>query len=471
MASTPTNESGPRYHTKRFKGKGLGLVAARDLPSGTRIISESPILRTDRNQWGKNIDSLNEAIAKKVDEFNKAEQKAFFSLHNNVPHNEKFKYYNICKTNALPLEPGSGNYGVFIKASRMNHSCRPNCHNSWDPNQDKLHIHVMTDVKQGDELTLTYLKGFQPSAERKEILQSKFHFKCTCGLCSLKQADLEKMDGSLSQLSKLEKTVDSEFDDCKTPSKASDNLWRLCKMVKLCIAEQILGFHFYRLTLRASELVYIHGDAARARAFAKRAHDIALTCEGWNSVSAAKAMEVMRDPARVWPPSLTSEWETGRYHIPLGLTRTQYEDWLWRAESFLVPSIADRHALVANLRSTEYFPSYQQLPKEGHSDPAFYGSDNAVSPSSKHWCLLAQIEGVQDTAERVNIEVKDRFGNRCLVALFYDHSLYPENLTPGKVLVPGETLAVLYAQIHETKIIYVDSSYRFKVSTSRTHGP
>lgn len=65
--------------------------------------------------------------------------------------------------------------------SFVNHSCHPNCVVVF--NGTRLLIHATENIKQGDELTISYTELLCPSYQRKEDLKSRYMFDCKCTKC------------------------------------------------------------------------------------------------------------------------------------------------------------------------------------------------------------------------------------------------------------------------------------------------
>lgn len=157
------------YDIRESPGKGLGSFATRDIPRGTRILSERPLLSIDKHPYL--ISDLEAAFAK----LSQSDQKKFFGLHSN--HGQDPKYYpsetypsiparekrriqeqhearigkeksllSIFQTNCM--EKGEG-AGVFYEAARFNHSCMPNAHFAWNADIGMETIHTTKDVEAG----------------------------------------------------------------------------------------------------------------------------------------------------------------------------------------------------------------------------------------------------------------------------------------------------------------------------------
>lgn len=91
------------------------------------------------------------------------------------------------------------------------------------------------------------------------------------------------------------------------------------------------------------------------------------------------------------------------------------------------------------------FLTFDELPHDDDIDLRFYRTSNGFCYSPRrHWCLLAEIMSVE-TFMRLRLIVRDRDGTQFQIAVHTDDrgSEYPTNM-----LVPGHTVAILYAHQH-----------------------
>ncbi|THV47247.1 hypothetical protein BGAL_0325g00120 [Botrytis galanthina] len=127
----------PRYALQDVPGKGKGLVATQDIPKGTRIIEEKPIMtRPKRAPPGFSLRGQFNAL-------NNEQRQAFLSLKNVHPYkNADEQHFGIFKTNGLPMESDDEG-GLFIETCRINHACDNNASSNWNTNIKKHTIHAL----------------------------------------------------------------------------------------------------------------------------------------------------------------------------------------------------------------------------------------------------------------------------------------------------------------------------------------
>ena len=73
--------------------------------------------------------------------------------------------------------------GIFLQASRLNHSCMPNCTYSWNKNLKHHRVHAVRDIAVGEELTISYVWILLDCAIRVKELMHGYGFVCDCPAC------------------------------------------------------------------------------------------------------------------------------------------------------------------------------------------------------------------------------------------------------------------------------------------------
>lgn len=71
--------------------------------------------------------------------------------------------------------------GLYLKASKMNHSCCANASQSFTGQQ--LNIHSIRNIRAGEEVTISYIDVGQPTFVRRHELFGSYHFWCNCVNC------------------------------------------------------------------------------------------------------------------------------------------------------------------------------------------------------------------------------------------------------------------------------------------------
>lgn len=95
------------------------------------------------------------------------------------------RFYGILKSNSYKMrqkDDGEVFGAQLIEIhSRINHSCDPNCVSSHDGND--VFLIALREIKQDEEITVSYTDSSKPRAARKEYLKENLFFDCKCSLC------------------------------------------------------------------------------------------------------------------------------------------------------------------------------------------------------------------------------------------------------------------------------------------------
>ena len=167
------------YDIVPIKGKGLGMIACKDIKRGELIHMEAPLIRISRNE--ESVKML-----KQFDNLSETQKRECRALHNCKP--EINEVVGIFWTNAIPLkntEEDFGESGLLLTASRINHSCRPNTYQSWDDKTGMAFIFAIRDIAVGQEITSFYMREIECFQNRQLHLQELLDFTCRCEVCSL----------------------------------------------------------------------------------------------------------------------------------------------------------------------------------------------------------------------------------------------------------------------------------------------
>lgn len=118
-------------------------------------------------------------------------------------HIEEFVTFTmVIRFNSVELQPpaddGTGpgtNYGhgLFEKACKMNHSCKPNC--VWFTTQDgtSKEVRAISTIEEGQELTIDYVGNvLDPTPRRRDELLATKGFLCECDRCAARHDDTRR---------------------------------------------------------------------------------------------------------------------------------------------------------------------------------------------------------------------------------------------------------------------------------------
>lgn len=314
------------YIVEDVPGKGKGLVATRDIPKGTKIIAEKPIVTVEQSV--ASIQQLEDHIHQQVSSLKKDQVQGFMSMTDAFPHSNSEKTpFGICRTNALPM-PERDAVGIFPQACRINHACDPNAQNYWNDYSGQLTIHAIKDIQRGEEVTICYLQSFSNRRTRQAELQRGFDFTCSCSLCSLSLQERKKSDSKLDKICVMDGIIDSA-----SPTDLVSCAERLLRLVDRQVqlwkhpAPNNIGLaRAYRDAIR---IAAANSDAARVRIFADRLEPLYLTAMGDDGPDRIWCIMLLSDPTIHDDWGLSTNWRTTLMDVPV-LDEGKFEDWLWR---------------------------------------------------------------------------------------------------------------------------------------------
>jgi hypothetical protein len=306
-------------------GKGKGLFATRDLIPGTLLLRDPPLITTD---CILSMESAEKDIGRALKKLPVDSRRAYLALHNNFP-GAKHILQNIIRSNGYPLGPNSDSGGIFLYLSRFNHSCRPNAKHSWNEKLGVYTVYTLRPVQQGEELTLSYLKG-GVSSERQQELKEHFMFTCSCEVCSLPADQLKASDARLLRAASLDRTIGNWDSARDSPAKVLANGRKLLSIYR---EEQILDDRLANLYWDVFQVVIMHGDEARASEFARMYCQLKTLSEGPDSGNLEDVLPFVSDPKSQRNYGELMDWKSDVEDVPRGLDEEAFEKWLWREDA------------------------------------------------------------------------------------------------------------------------------------------
>ena len=252
------------YEVKHIEGKGLGLVAIKNISKGSLILKETPQMPRIKGVEAPNpkvegsIEAQEKALQiwiKKLvslfNEMNLADQEEYMKLHNNfgdgnlfwirminTVENDQKKADKILKIIGIYCGNNFRN-GLSIKISRLNHSCKPNAVNSSAVNSEFNEVWAIRNIKAGQEITISYkegdgLFGLWTTQNRQEILLQTWRFACICEFCQESYDDEQTtIQSEIQELIKEVEILQPETPEkCKKMINTYKKLYKFGKMMK-----------------------------------------------------------------------------------------------------------------------------------------------------------------------------------------------------------------------------------------------
>ena len=112
---------------------------------------------------------------------------------------------------------------LYPVTSLLNHSCDPNCIQTFVGNQ--IVVKVTRQIKANEELTISYgpMHNKMRSEQRQQCLKDQYHFTCSCAKC--KEGPLENEFMSFKCQSCAEAIKDLDSGTCQSCQKTFDKEW------------------------------------------------------------------------------------------------------------------------------------------------------------------------------------------------------------------------------------------------------
>ncbi|KAF2018542.1 SET domain-containing protein [Aaosphaeria arxii CBS 175.79] len=276
------------WHVQEMSGKGMGMVAKRNLKFKDRITGYTPAL-----------------LAHVEDELSTLERERFFRLAvNQLPDamrdmylrlatvygDPRVRVQDIVKANTFQLDIGGQNHlAVFPETSRLNHACAPNAQYYLEPTLLTHIVHATRPIQQGEEITIAYTSPVDFTKVRQQNLQNGFHFTCTCSRCS----DQARSDATLKQIQDLQERLN----DWSASSTASPKTAE--KLLQIYRQEGLEGF--LTIPYGFAALAYnAVGDTKKAIKYANLAKELTLMKDGMWSANLGMYEDILKDARAHW---------------------------------------------------------------------------------------------------------------------------------------------------------------------------
>ena len=161
------------WEVRKSPGKGLGMFARKHIPRGTRILADECLFNLPAPK------ALLIDIERTYDHLSESQQKAYRTLV--CPDRPgRSPVVRIWEANCFRMGRGGG---IFLRASRINHSCTPNANFAWNASIKRETVHAMIDIPANEEITISYCMPHTDIYHRQKRLE-QYGFDCTCTPCS-----------------------------------------------------------------------------------------------------------------------------------------------------------------------------------------------------------------------------------------------------------------------------------------------
>ena len=179
---------------------GIGIKAIMNIPAGTPIISEQELFSVAGN-------------ARIL--VGQSRMAGFRSLSKPYPNSSPQQRF---EANSFAMD--GSNKGIFVQASRFNHSCVPNAHYSWNMRTQRLTIHAIIDIPADAEIFINYcaMHYLKTTKERDRQLRM-YNFHCKCPACKSGTDFQTASEARRSKMCSLKAELDRSKDATQLPKR------------------------------------------------------------------------------------------------------------------------------------------------------------------------------------------------------------------------------------------------------------
>jgi len=157
--------------------------------------------------WRRGELAMPEELREQYDQLSSEQQEQLKGL-SDCSSGEK-TMMGILRTNGFSRGASASSSTLLVcpVLARLNHSCSPNCQQSWDEESGKEKLYAMTKIQPGQELCITYCDLREPREKRREVLRAKYGFLCSCPACSVDHVDVETSDARRVEVARLQENL------------------------------------------------------------------------------------------------------------------------------------------------------------------------------------------------------------------------------------------------------------------------
>lgn len=204
----PQSEAGPMTTLNDLPDRGTGTVATRLIPAGTLILKEDAIMAVrDLPETPISLEFTLALVSAYVKLPIAARQKVMGLFAWTCEYRQDairgylasgsgesgltdaqidfvLRLHSIWGTNSFGNDDPQFQW-LYIKVSRFNHSCVPNCACSHESEgKNTMTVWSSRDIQAGEELTVAYLDIFNPRLQRQSTTIRNWGFRCSCAACN-----------------------------------------------------------------------------------------------------------------------------------------------------------------------------------------------------------------------------------------------------------------------------------------------
>ncbi|CAG8954290.1 hypothetical protein HYFRA_00005911 [Hymenoscyphus fraxineus] len=285
------------WYTKSLPGKGIGMLAKKNLEWGDLILESNPVLIVNSAKTlGRKVGE--EILGRAVEQLGVETRNAYLRLSRGLGV-ESVKMQDILKSNTFEVQVGwLMHLAIFLEPARLNHDCAPNAQYYVDSETLTLYVKAVRPIAEDEEITISYTSPFQKAAARQEHLHQAFHFTCSCNLCTTS----EESDKSLAEINEIQERLGDWDSDRPVHSDEAQRLIELYQKLNLhAFLDMPFGF--------ASLMYNSFGKEKKAVRYARMAAEAAEMRYGPSAADFGMWQSIIRFPQGHW----SWEYRLGRW--------------------------------------------------------------------------------------------------------------------------------------------------------------
>lgn len=230
-----------------FKGKGRGLLAAKDIKMGEVILIDKPVIKLPTNTQGQlamNGSKALQSLKEQIENLPSEAKLQFYKLWS--PDNPQMNdYIRTTFASASPRDRRdfklflsnskhiSGESTLYLNLALVNHSCAPNAieYGLTPLTEDEEfndELRAIKDISKGEEIVTCYFPNVKKYGsiprKRRAGIKKDFLFDCKCPVCLGKVPGQEKI---LKKLIDMHRKLDPTPSDWKREAGICDKIYDL----------------------------------------------------------------------------------------------------------------------------------------------------------------------------------------------------------------------------------------------------
>ena len=256
-------------------GKGIGMFAKSKILRGTRILADRCLINLPQPK------ALLTDIERAFDQLSPSQQKAYMELH--CPDRPgRSPVVRIWEANCFRVDEGAG---IFLKASRINHSCTPNAHFAWNANIQRETVHAIVDIPASKEIFISYCYPHTDIYHRQQKLEP-YGFDCDCRPCSQDTPSGRTSEACRRRIDELAQKIEEIRND---PMMVFARYWRDDELqARLELIDRLEEEKLFQLELAnqyhcVATCYEYRGEKSEALTWANKGIQITLRCVGPDS--------------------------------------------------------------------------------------------------------------------------------------------------------------------------------------------